>query len=135
MQKAGASKVLSVEYLTRVGLLDALSGLRDNANAIGWYDEKVSKALKIVPLIHPEIATDPQAKFAFIWGLAVTSKGLKVNKNFELAEQVYRVFMESSKDPSQRRMPTKMQAGTTQKAINKSPGIFNTLRTEWGGMA
>ncbi|MBU3577606.1 PLxRFG domain-containing protein [Polynucleobacter sp. UK-Kesae-W10] len=113
-------------YLVRVGVADAKSGLRDNANAVGWYDEKVKKALRLVGLIHPEINTDPEAKFAFIWALAVTSNGIKVNKNFELAELVYEEYKRTGK------MPTNIKAGTTQKAINKSLGLFNKLRDTWG---
>lgn len=113
-------------YLVRIGVADAKSGLRDNANAVGWYDEKVKKALRLVGLIHPEINTDPEAKFAFIWALAVTSNGMKVNKNFELAEQVYEEYKRTGK------MPTNIKAGTTQKAINKSLGMFNKLRDAWG---
>jgi hypothetical protein len=113
-------------YLVRVALADAVTALETNPNAVGWYNEKVTKALRLVSLIHPEINTDPQAKFAFTWALAVTSNGLKVDKNFELAERAYATYKETGK------MPTNMQAGQAQIAINESLGMFNDLIEKYG---
>ena len=114
------------QYLVRVALADAVTALETNPNAVGWYNEKVTKALRLVSLIHPEINTDPQAKFAFTWALAVTSNGLKVDKNFELAERAYAAYKETGK------MPTNMQAGQAQIAINESLGMFNDLIEKYG---
>lgn len=116
----------TIEYLTRVGLKDGLIALEQNPNAIGWYDEKTKQALGVMSLLFPEIATDENARFAFTWALAVTSNGLKVDKNFELAEKVYRAYRKTGK------MPTNIQAGQAQKAINQSLGLFNQLTKEWG---
>ena len=116
----------SSEYLVRVGFQDALAALEENPNAIGWYDEKTRQALAVVSLIHPEIATDPEKRFAFVWALAVTSNGQKVDKNFELAEQAYVSYKNSGV------MPTNLQAGQAQEAINKTLGLFNELKAEWG---
>jgi hypothetical protein len=114
------------QYLARVALTDAVTALQTNPNAVGWYNEKVTKALRLVSLIHPEIDTDPQAKFAFTWALAVTSNGLKVDKNFELAERAYASYKETGK------MPTDMQAGQAQIAINESLGLYNELIEKHG---
>ena len=114
------------EYLVRVALADSMTALETNPNAVGWYNEKVTKALRIVSLIHPEIATDPQAKFAFTWALAVTSNGLKVDKNFELAERAYAYYKQNGK------MPTDLQAGQAQIAINESLDLFNELIEKHG---
>lgn len=114
------------QYLVRVALADAVTALETNPNAVGWYNEKVTKALRIVSLIHPEINTDPQAKFAFTWALAVTSNGLKVTKNFELAERAYAAYKETGK------MPVNIQAGQAQIAINESLGMFNDLIDKYG---
>ena len=116
----------SIEYLARIGLKDALIALEQNPNAIGWYDEKTKQALGVMSLMFPEIATDQNARFAFTWALAVTSNGLKVDKNFELAERVYREYRKSGQ------MPTDIKAGQAQKAINKSLDLFNQLIGEWG---
>jgi GNAT superfamily N-acetyltransferase len=114
------------QYLVRLALADGLTALRTNANAVGWYNEKVTKALRLVSLIHPEIATDPQAKFAFVWAMAVTSNGLKVDKNFELAEKVYQGYKTTGQ------MPTDVGIGTAAEAINRSLGLYNTLIEKHG---
>lgn len=114
------------QYLVRVATADARTALRTNANAVGWYNEKVTKALRLVSLIHPEVASDPQAKFAFTWALAVTSNGLKVDKNFELAEATYSAWKATGK------MPTDIGIGTAAKAINRALGLYNTLLEKHG---
>jgi len=114
------------KYLVDIGVEDALYALQSNANAVGWYDKTVTKALDVLATLHPEIATDPNAKFAFTWALAVTSNGLKVDKNFELAERAYRFYKDNGN------MPTNIQAGQAQKAINDSLGLFNQLVSDYG---
>ena len=114
------------QYLVRVAMADSVTALDTNPNAVGWYNEKVTKALRLVSLIHPEINTDPQAKFAFTWALAVTSNGLKVDKNFELAERAYRAYKETGK------MPTDIGAGTAQIAINSGLDLYNELIEKHG---
>jgi hypothetical protein len=56
----------------------------------------------------------------------LTSNGMKVGKNFELAEQAYVHYKQHGQ------MPTNIQAGQAQKAINESLALFNELKTEWG---
>jgi hypothetical protein len=114
------------QYLVRIAVADGQTALRTNANAVGWYNEKVTKALRLVSLIHPEIATDPQAKFAFVWAMAVTSNGLKVDKNFELAEKVYQGYKATGQ------MPTNVGIGTAAEAINRSLGLYNDLIAKHG---
>jgi hypothetical protein len=116
----------AIKYLVKVGVKDALAALAQNPNAIGWYDVKTRQALAVMSLVHPEIMTDPNARFAFTWALAVTSNGIKVGKNFELADQVYRRFK------AEGRMPTDIQAGQAQIAINESLRLFNELQDRWG---
>lgn len=116
----------TIKYLVRVGVRDAMTALKQNPNAVGWYDVKTRQALAVMSLIHPEIATDENAKFAFVWAMAVTSNGLKVDKNFELAEQTYRQYKKTKV------MPTDVGIGTAKKAINESLALFNELAAEWG---
>jgi hypothetical protein len=122
----GAPSPQTTEYLIRVGVKDALFALEQNANAVGWYDLKTRQALAIMSLIHPEIATDETAQLAFVWAMAVTSNGLKVDKNFEIAEKVYREYKRTGK------MPTDAGIGTAGNAINKSLAQFNDLLAKWG---
>jgi hypothetical protein len=114
------------DYLKRVAYQDVVSALKQNPNAVGWYDIKTRQALAVVSLIHPEIKTDPVAKFSFVWALAVTSNGQKVNKNFELAERAYRAYKTTG------RMPTDIDGGQAQIAINEGLDLYNKLRAEWG---
>jgi hypothetical protein len=114
------------EYLSRVGLNDALFAIKQNPNAVGWYDEKTKQAIGVMGLLHPELNTDEDSKFAFIWALACTSNGQKVNKNFELAEKVYSEYKSTGL------MPSNLLAGNSQDSINKSLELFNSLKKEWG---
>ena len=114
------------KYLVRVGVADALYAIQSNANAVGWYDKTVTKALRVLGAIHPEINTDPNAKFAFTWGLAVTSNGLKVDKNFELAERAYKDYKRTGQ------MPTNIKAGQAQAAINEGLDLFNVMVAQYG---
>lgn len=115
------------EYLHRMALSEGRSAMETNANAVGWYNEKVTKALNLVSLVHPEIATDPESKFAFVWSLAVTSNGLKVDKNFELAEEAYSRWKASSPNVLDRRMPIDIGIGTAAGPINNSMDLYNKL--------
>ena len=120
-------------YITQQLLKEAREALVTNSNAIGWYDEKVTTALEVVSTIHPELKTDEQAKFAFIWALAVTSNGVKVDKNFELAERSYRHWKDSNADPAKRTLPTSgVGVGPTASKIHAGLATYNTLMQRWG---
>ena len=114
-------------YLAQQILKEARAALITNANAVGWYDEKVTTALEVVSAIHPELKTDQQARFAFIWGLAVTSNGVKVDKNFELAVRSYRHWKATG------RMPTSgIGVGTAASKIHEGLATYNDLIVRWG---
>jgi len=114
------------KYLVQTVLADANFALEENANAVGWYNEKVSKAKALLSLIYPELATNPQANFAFTWALANTSNGIKVDKNFELAEQAYRYWTENNE------FPTNIGIGDASDAINRNFKLYNRLIKEKG---
>ena len=114
------------KHLVQNLLADAGFALETNPNAVGWYNEKVTKALNILSLIHPEIDTNPQSRFAFTWALANTSNGLKVDKNFELAEQAYAYYAQNGV------MPIDIGIGDASAAINNNMKLFNRLMEEKG---
>jgi hypothetical protein len=116
------------KYLVEITVSDAQEALVDNENAIGWYDRTVGEAINTLAKIHPEIATDPQAKFAFTFALANTSNGLKVDKNFELAESAYRAY----KDAGDGKFPTNVGIGNAAAAINKTFKLFNDMVEQYG---
>jgi hypothetical protein len=112
--------------LSEIAVRDAETSLETNANAVGWYDETVTKAIRIVGLIHPEILTDERARFGFTYALAVTSNGLKVGKNFQLAEKAYRSFKKGG------RMPSNVGIGQAAGAINEALELFNLMEDKHG---
>ena len=118
--------VSTEKHLVQNLLADAEFALKTNPNAVGWYNEKVTKALAVLSQVHPEIATDAQARFAFIWALANTSNGLKVDKNFELAEQAYAYYAQNGV------MPVDIGIGDASAAINNNMKLFNRLMEEKG---
>ena len=111
----------NIDRLADFAFTDALEALKDNQNAIGWYGRTVDQALKTVAEIHPEVLTDPKAKMQFIWATAVTSNGLKVDKNFELALDVYETLKETG------RFPTDAGIGQAAKGINFGLGQYHTM--------
>lgn len=115
-------------YLVEMAISDAFAALNTESGklAIGWYNRKVKKALRKLALIHPEILTDPNAKLAFMWALAVTSNGMVVLPNFRMAEKAYKIYKKTGE------MPTNIGAGTAKKAINNSLGLYNKLIKKYG---
>ena len=109
------------EYLREITKSDTLIAIKNNKNAVGWYAKKTAQALDVMSLIHPELKTDEHARFAFIFASAVTSNGIKLNKNFELAEMAYSTFKETG------RMPTDIGIGKARQVINEQMGNFNKL--------
>ena len=124
------------KYLVRTLLEDARFALTENANAVGWYDEKVSKAVRILSLVYPKVATDKRHEFVFKWALAATSNGIKVDKNYEYAADVYEKWLRSEEElgEGKGRLPEKMlnaegekTGGTARAAMEKSFKILNLL--------
>lgn len=112
---------LTKRYLTDILVREAVDAITKHPEAIGWYDEKTRAALAIIELMHPEIATDEEAKGAFILALAVMSNGNLVDANFDLAEKQYRNYKETG------RFDTEGGYGNQQDAIIKSLKFINHL--------
>jgi len=111
----------NIDRLADFVVEDATEALKDNENAIGWYGRTVTQALETVGELHPEVLTDPKAKMQFIWATAVTSNGLKVDKNFELALDVYETLKETG------RFPTDAGIGQAAAAINSGLAQYHTM--------
>jgi hypothetical protein len=106
---------------------DALEAVQDNMNAIGWYDNAVTAAKAELSKLYPELAEGGEAEFAFIWALAVTSNGLKVNKNFELAAAAYEGWKSTGA------FPKNIGIGTAAKAINEGLDMYSRMIERFGG--
>jgi hypothetical protein len=114
------------EFIARVGYKDSISALKSFSNAIGWYDQKVSEAMGIMELIHPELKDDQNSRVMFTTILAITSNGQKVNKNFKDAENIYSEWKRVGI------LPTDLEVGPTSGAIHKSMDNVNKLISDWG---
>ena len=119
------------KYLADLGTQEALAALQTNSNAVGWYDEKTRQALSVVALVHPEILTDPDARFTFIYALAVTSNGQRVLRNFELAERAYAEWKATGGT-----MPSEVGAGgPAGKKVHEALARYNDLVAKFGSPA
>ena len=105
---------------------DVSDALRENTNAIGWYDQTLRESMSVMSMLHPELATDPKAQFAFKWALAVTSNGQEVNNNFKLANDAYVYFKANG------RFPDSLGAGNAQKQIAKGLQLYTRLADKYG---
>jgi hypothetical protein len=105
---------------------DALYTLNENTNAIGWYSEKVDTSFALSALVHPELATDPKARFAFTWALAVTSNGKGVSPGYKLAMESYATLKATGK------LPEDLGAGKEAQAMAKAFKAYNDLNEKWG---
>lgn len=115
------------KYLVQTLLADAQFALQENANAVGWYNEKVTKAMKIISLVYPKIATDLEHSFAFKWALAATSNGIDVNTNFRYASAAYEYFNQNEKLPE-----SFEEGGQSAAAMEISFATINDLIEEKG---
>jgi hypothetical protein len=125
VKATGTGNLRDKARLTRLALADARLALQNNRNAIGWYDEKLQVAMEVLGELHPEIRTDEDARFAFIYALAVTSTGLKVDRNFKLADIAYREYKKTGKMPM-------VGEGNGAKAMKTAFRHFNRLKGEIG---
>jgi len=118
---------INEDRLADFAVADALEALKTNLNAIGWYDKTVSEALSQMAQVFPEIATDPKAKLQFVWALAATSNGTKVNKNLELAGIAYEHLQKTG------RFPTDIGIGKAAKAIRSGLQMYHTMLDKFNG--
>lgn len=106
---------------------EALYEMEVQKNALEWYDSTIERTIEMLALKHPEIKTDPNARTAFIVGLAITSQNLAVPDNLKYAEEVYNYFKRN------RRFPEKgfgSKAGSIKRNFEKA----NMLIDELGSM-
>lgn len=77
----------------------------------GWYSDKLTDCLSIMSLIHPEIATDPDSRMAYLVGLALSSNGQAVPDNLNHSLVLYEGWKASAPDINDRRIPTDFTFG------------------------
>jgi hypothetical protein len=113
------------EHLSNAIASEIQAAQARSGHAGDWYTGKVREAQSVATLLHPEIATDPNARFAWNAGLAVTSQGEKVPSNVRLSNQVMQYYRENG------RFPTNIQAKHGD-AMNNNFGKLNDLIDDMG---
>ena len=73
--------------------------MKDPDTTIGWYKDNLGRAIASATEIFPELATDPQKLTGFKFIKAITSNGLKVKKNAQTTDRLYREFRETGRFP------------------------------------
>ena len=87
------------ESLARLMATEALKPLDTDTNAIGWYDEQIKNAKKILRLIDPRIFESDKNETIYDWSLAVTSNGTLVEDNFAFAQEVFDFYIRNQRLP------------------------------------
>lgn len=85
------------EYLVDAYMNETLNAIAAYPDALGWYDSRITGAMSLMSLLHPELATDPDAASAFKIVLAITSNGNKVYDNFVEANRQYKYYKENGR--------------------------------------
>jgi hypothetical protein len=89
-----------LEDVAQIMAAEAEAALLSSSDAIGWYDEKLKLAKKILYPVYPEVSPtkpdgsenpdyDPAAEHAFDFATAITSNGLSVIDNYMMAARQY----------------------------------------------
>ena len=115
-----------MNYLIDSFELETLIAIKAYPDAIGWYDETVTKAMTVVELMYPEIKNDSDKAAIMKMAIAITSNGLKVKQNFALAVKQYEYFRENGKFNENLAEGTQGGAMTTTfKFINKALDVMS----------
>ena len=101
--------------------LEAKAALQYGDNASGWYSEKIQEALEKASQVYPEIETNPDARFAFLAALAITSQKTNVVLNTKYADEVYSYFRENGK------FPQNYGKGESSKSMKNNFALLNSL--------
>ena len=101
----------NVEAVAQQMATEAAEAAAKAGNAKTWYRDKVSNAMRIASLIHPELATDNVASTQFKLILAVLSNGATVAENTTSALKAYEQFKLMSRGSNNPQMPVAMLEG------------------------
>lgn len=92
-----------------------------------WYRDNMKRALRAVERVFPEVATNPDARDAFIAALAITSNGLTISQNVSAAFDVF----EGWKETGTGKLP-EMEFGVRGKDIAEGLRKYNQVVEELG---
>ena len=108
--------------------MEAIAALNESGNASNWYSTKVEQAVDTAAELYPEIKTDPEAKFAFLTSLAITSQNTPVMENSRYTVEVYERFKQDG------RFPEDYEKGKHGKAMSDNFKLLNRLVDEMGSL-
>jgi hypothetical protein len=112
--------------LSDVFAAEAIAALEETGNAATWYSEKVTEAIEVASQLYPEIATDADARFAFLAALSVTSQNTPVMENSVYTSEVYEYFRENQ------RFPEDFSKGKHGKSMASNFALLNSLLDAMG---
>ena len=87
--------------LAQVIAAEAAAAMRANpdGSALDWYTTSVERAIDEVAKIYPEVRTDPEHRNAFAIALALTSQGIKVDRNSAIGLGTYEFWRDNGRFP------------------------------------
>jgi len=113
------------DIISEAMYLETVAAMKQTGHAGTWYSDTLREAVAVAGLLHPEITTDPLARSAFIFAVAVTSNGATVGDNTVHAEEIYSLYKKNGK------MPIKGY-GDVGEAMKKAFKLYNELEDKWG---
>jgi hypothetical protein len=119
------------DWILAQAVNDLQAAVVENSGAVGWYGRTVNEMWAIIGLIHPEVLEPGPERFHLQAAIAITSNGMKVNRNLPLALDVYEAYQASGVG-TDRRFPTDKGEGAAAGAINASLGLVNDLVADLG---
>ena len=120
----------NVDRISSLMATEAMQALKNDNNAIGWYDRKLKAAKAVVSLVDPRVTQSPDAEAAFDFALAVTSNGQAVADNFEYALEVFRHFMDNGVMPTN----TWIKGGERNEGMVQAFEFFNSYNASGANM-
>jgi hypothetical protein len=118
----------NVEAVAKIMAHEGLLAAKQSGSSIGWYRKNLERALATAALLHPEIGTDKNARFAFTYALAVTSNGTTVRENSRYSFEAYRKYVDNDG-----KMPF-YGKGTRGPAMAQAFTAFNRMLKEFGSI-
>ena len=87
--------------LAQIIAAEAAAAMRANpeGSALDWYTTSVERAIDEVAKIYPEVRTDPEHRNAFAIALALTSQGIKVDRNSAIGLGTYEFWRDNGRFP------------------------------------
>jgi hypothetical protein len=105
--------------------LEVTEAMKQTGHAGNWYSQVLVDAMNIASTFYPELNTDPQARTAFLLGMAITSNGMTVSENARYAVKVYASYKRNGKFPD-------FGSGKEEGAMKKALKLANELKEKWG---